>query len=286
MVKAAEEKKLKALFIMGENPLRSLPQPDRVKEALKNLDFIVVQDILSTETTEIADVVLPGAAFCEKEGSFTNFEGRIQFFKNAVNPPGHAKPDWEILDILIEQCKMPFRYSSIKNIRNEIKSLISLYEDFNEDNGHVWLKDSDKKKSSQEGFRIPFFNISSIERNTKDVSYPFTAIIGSMRHHLGSGTRTGNSERISESENNSRIEISTNDAIDLNLKDGDAILIKSSYGTIQREVKIKGGLNPGIIFIPTGFNNNNAMNIVKLASYEEQDWEGIKTIDVSIEKKI
>jgi formate dehydrogenase alpha subunit len=107
-----------------------------------------------------------------------------------------------------------------------------------------------------------------------------------MRHHLGSGTRTGNSERISESENNSRIEISTNDAIDLNLKDGDAILIKSSYGTIQREVKIKGGLNPGIIFIPTGFNNNDAMNIVKLASYEEQDWEGIKTIDVSIEKKI
>ncbi|MCP4648192.1 MAG: molybdopterin-dependent oxidoreductase, partial [bacterium] len=100
MIEEAEKGNLKALYIMGENLLRSLPQQERVQKALANLDLLVVQDILATETHHIADVVLPGAAFSEKGGSFTNLEGRIQSFEPTVPPPGEAKPDWEILDLL------------------------------------------------------------------------------------------------------------------------------------------------------------------------------------------
>ncbi|MBW1814350.1 MAG: molybdopterin-dependent oxidoreductase, partial [Deltaproteobacteria bacterium] len=103
MIKAAEEKNLKALYIMGENPLRSLPQTDRVLKALQNLDFLVVQDILAGETTSIADVVLPGSAFSEKGGSFTNIEGKIQTFSPVVSPPEGAKSDLEILGLLSEK---------------------------------------------------------------------------------------------------------------------------------------------------------------------------------------
>ena len=76
---------------MGENPLRALPESKRVKKALAKLEFLVVQDILNNETAQIADVVLPGAAISEKQGSITNLEGRIQTFQPVVSPPG--KPD-------------------------------------------------------------------------------------------------------------------------------------------------------------------------------------------------
>ena len=93
VIEAAESGQLKALYIMGENPLRSLPQPDRVKAAIEKLEFVVVQDILNNEIVKLADVALPGAAVSEKNGSFTNLEGRIQNFSPAVQPPGEAKPD-------------------------------------------------------------------------------------------------------------------------------------------------------------------------------------------------
>ena len=101
MIEAAEQGKLKALYIMGENPLRSLPQPQRVKQALGQLELLVVQDILNTEAARLAHFVLPGAAFSEKQGSFTNLEGRIQPFNAVSAPPGNAMADWEVLDRLI-----------------------------------------------------------------------------------------------------------------------------------------------------------------------------------------
>ena len=89
MIEAAENGRLKALYIMGENPLRALPQPQRVKAALEKLDFVVVQDILNNEIVKLADVALPGAAVSEKSGSFTNLEGRIQ----SVSAGGAAARD-------------------------------------------------------------------------------------------------------------------------------------------------------------------------------------------------
>ena len=91
MIEEAEKGKLKALYIMGENPLRALPQSDRVRKALRNLDLLVVQDIINSETAEIADAVLPGAASSEKPGSATNLEGRIQSFAPVVRPPRQSQ---------------------------------------------------------------------------------------------------------------------------------------------------------------------------------------------------
>lgn len=91
MVEEAEKGNVKALYVMGENPVRSLPQSERVRKALKRLEFLVVQDILANETSELAHVVLPGAASCEKAGSFTNMEGRIQAFEAVVPPPWKRK---------------------------------------------------------------------------------------------------------------------------------------------------------------------------------------------------
>ncbi|GEM_PF-4912913 len=97
MVHAAGEGRLRAMFVMGENPLLSDPDIHHTRECLEKLDFLVVQDIFLTETAELAHVVLPAAAFAEKEGTFTVTDRRIQRVRKVVDPPGEAQADWEIL---------------------------------------------------------------------------------------------------------------------------------------------------------------------------------------------
>ena len=88
--------KIKAMYIIGENPLLSEPDATHAEKALQKLDFLVVQDIFLTETTAEADVILPAASFAEKEGTFTNTERRVQRVRKAIESPGDARPDWWI----------------------------------------------------------------------------------------------------------------------------------------------------------------------------------------------
>jgi formate dehydrogenase alpha subunit len=111
--------------------LRSLPQPERVKAAIEKLEFVVVQDILNNEAVKLADVALPGAAASEKSGSFTNMEGRIQRFSPVVTPPGTAKPDWEILDLLAARIGAVEPYGAMEKIREEIRRLVPPYAQMN-----------------------------------------------------------------------------------------------------------------------------------------------------------
>ena len=114
MILEAEKGNLKALYVMGENPVRALSGSPRIGGAMKNLEFLVVQDILETETSRLADVVLPGAAFAEKGGSFTNMEGRIQSFEAALPRPGEAMADWEILNLLGKRMGSTDPYRSLQ----------------------------------------------------------------------------------------------------------------------------------------------------------------------------
>jgi len=116
MMEAAREKKLKALYIIGENPMVSDPHLGHARESLKNLDFLVVQDIFLTETAQMADVVLPSACFAEKDGTFTNTERKVQRVRKAVEPPGQAKADWEIVCDLSNRMGYSMNYRSSEDI--------------------------------------------------------------------------------------------------------------------------------------------------------------------------
>ena len=170
MIAAAERGNLKALYIMGENPLRALPESARVQNALKNLEFIVVQDILNGETAKIADVVLPAAAISEKEGSVTNLEGRIQSFKAVTAPPAKAKPDWQILDLLSARLGDADPYGSVEKIRQEIRHFVPMYGSLNGPD-HSWIQTtSDKavfKVRGAEGL-IAFYPLVSTEDSPVD----------------------------------------------------------------------------------------------------------------------
>jgi len=286
MIEAAERGNLKALYIMGENPLRAMPQPERVKNALKNLEFIVVQDILNSETARIADVVLPAAAISEKEGSVTNLEGRIQSFKAVTSPPAKAKPDWEILDLLSAELGDTKPYGTFEMIRQEIQHFVPMYGSLYGPD-HTWLQTtSDKALFEVEGADglISFYPLVSTEDEPADRDYPFTAIVGSQRYHLGSGTRTQASDRIQGVECMGKLEISPQDGARLNLENDDTIIVRSRFGDLKRKLRLKNTIPQGHIFVATGFNDNEAMGLFSLSDMTKPGSPGWKTCAVKIEK--
>ncbi len=113
---AACEGRIKALYLMGENPMLSDPNLTHVEEALRAVEFLAVQDIFLNETAQLADVVLPAASFAEKEGTFTNTERRVQLIRPALDVPGSARPDWAIITDLANRLAHP-RYGHEKEYR-------------------------------------------------------------------------------------------------------------------------------------------------------------------------
>ena len=286
MIEAAENGGLKALYVMGENPLRALPESDRVKKALQKLEFIVVQDILNSETAKIADVILPGAPLSEKDGSVTNIEGRIQPFNAMAAPPGKAKPDWEILDLLAARLGNGDQYGSIEKIRNEIRQFVPMYGTLNA-RGLSWIKmTSEKAVFKEQGSNelISYYPVVATEDDQPDKDYPFTAIVGSLRYHLGSGTRTQASDRIHDFELVGQIGISPQDGNKLGINDNDSVIVHSKFGEVKREVQLQNSLPPNHIFVPTGFNGNDAMNLFGLSDMAKAGSTGLKTCQVKVEK--
>ena len=286
IIEAAEAGSLKALYIMGENPLRALPQSERVQKALGKLEFLVVQDILHNETAKIADIVLPGAAISEKQGSITNLEGRLQTFQPVVSPPGKAQPDWKILDLLAAGLGGGKAYETLEKIREEICQLVPAYQSLNGQN-QGWLNPTgDKALFNTAGSKdlISFYPVVSTEDDGDDKNFPFTAIIGSLRYQLGSGTRTGASDRVNGFDLAGQLEISPPDSTDLKIDNGDTVMLTSASGSITRSVRIDKSLSAGQLFVPTGYNKNDAMNLLPLSDITKAGSPGWKTTRVKVKK--
>ena len=284
MIQSAKEGRLKALYIMGENPLRSLPQPDLVLNSLKSLECLVVQDILLSETARIADVVLPAAAFPEKAGSFTNMEGKIQCFSPAITPPGSSKPDLEILGLLAEKLAAPGLKSGHQQVRKEISSVITCYSNGDACKHPIWIREDAKPEESLSEEQIRFTPVISAQETAADERFPFIAFFSSLRLHLGSGTRTDQSARIRACKEKGEIEVSPVDAEKMQLADHDRIRVTSITGEIERNVRINSAVQAGHIHIPTAFNTNDARLLLRLEPQLESNSGGWTSCPVSIEK--
>ena len=127
MIEGAQNGRLKAMYIVGENPVRSLPASAGAREALTNLEFLVVQELFLTETAQLADVVLPACSYAEKSGTFTNSEGFVQKVRPGPDPIGDSRPDWEILSAVSVLMGYPLEYGGSQEILKEIRSVIPGY---------------------------------------------------------------------------------------------------------------------------------------------------------------
>lgn len=265
MIIEAEKGNLKALYIMGENPVRSLPQSKRVQLALEKLELIIVQDVLQTETTELAHILLPGAMFAEKSGSFTNMEGRIQPFAPVLQPPGEAREDWRILDeLLLRFGQKP--YGSFKRISTEINRFVPLYTP-EDQAGHPGFLPNEHTTDE----KLTFAPLYIPDEEAEDLDYPYTAVITSSRLHLGSGTRTGNSRRIRDFQPGFQALISGTTAEELGLAEQDPIRIVSRYWELQISQHRDPELSPGIVLLPMAFHGNKALNLIPLSDIGHAD---------------
>jgi anaerobic selenocysteine-containing dehydrogenase len=179
-------------------------------------------------------------------------------------------------------------YGSVEKVRREVSENTPAYAALVSGGNALWVNETSPKKlfhSEGNGDAVTFSPVSSIEDEQPDESYPFTALFGSTRFHLGSGTRTSRSARINEFSLKEIVELSAGTAAQLHLRDGDSVRVISPYGSITREALVKKGLENGHLYISTGFGDNDARKLLGLTLLGEPGSPGWNECRVKLEKQ-
>jgi formate dehydrogenase alpha subunit len=263
---AAHKGEIKALYIMGENPMVSDPDLTHVEASLNHLELLIVQDIFLTETAMLADAVLPSACFAEKDGTFTNTERRVQRVRAAVPAPGQAKADWEIIAEISVKMGYPMSYASAADIMKEINSVTPSYAGITyerlEEQGIQWpCPNTDHPgtrflhKDRFSRGRGLFHAVEYIPpAEQTDAEYPIILSTGRVLYHYHTGTMTrlskGSMERCPES----LVEINPADADKLGIADGQTVKVTSRRGTLQAKAKITTRSDRGTVFMNFHFH--------------------------------
>lgn len=262
MIEKAHEGDIKALYIIGENPMISDPDLNHVKKGLEKLDFLVVQDIFLTETAELADVVLPSASFAEKDGTFTNTERKVQLVRKAVNPPGEAKDDREIICALSGRMGYPMDYTDSSSVMEEIARLTPSYCGINhgrlEHEGIQWPCPAEDHPGTPclhiDKFTCGLGVFHAIDyippAEAPDKEYPLFLTTGRVLYQYHTGTMTMKSDGLNELAPNSFVEISRRDADKAGIADGALLKIASRRGEIKAKARISEKAVDGTVFIP------------------------------------
>ncbi len=264
MVDAALRGEIRAIYVMGENPLITDPDLTHSRKAFKNLEFLVVQDIFMTETAEFADVVLPSASFAEKDGTYTNTERRVQRIRKAIEPPGEARPDWEIICEVSSLLGYRMAYSTVYDITREVARLTPSYRGITPDSiagaacGIQWpCTEEDHpgtpilhvgKFSRGKGKFVAVDYKPPAEVPTK--KYPLVLTTGRILTHYHAGSMTRRCPPLEEIAPEALAEIHETDAAAYGICDGDIVEISTRRGSIEVKAKVTERANPGVIFIP------------------------------------
>ncbi|MHB8090357.1 MAG: formate dehydrogenase subunit alpha [Syntrophales bacterium] len=273
MMEAAASGEIRALYVMGENPMLSDPDLTHVEKALKNLDLLIVQDIFLTETAQLADVVLPAACFAEKDGTFTNTERRVQRIRKAVQPPGQAKADLEIIAAIATKMGYPMPYQSSGAIMGEINSVAPIYGGITyariEEEGLQWPCPSEDHPGTRflhkDGFSRGLGLFHAVEyippAELPDQDYPFILSTGRVLYQYHTGTMTRRSAGSEELCPESLVEINPTDADGLGIANGQMVMVTSRRGRVRVKAKITNRSDQGTIFMNFHFHET-AVNML------------------------
>jgi predicted molibdopterin-dependent oxidoreductase YjgC len=267
MVELAGGGEVKAMYVMGENPLVADPDINHARECLKKLDFLVVQDIFLSETAEIADVVLPGASYAEKDGTFTATDRRVQLVRQAIAPLGESKPDWEIVGLLAQKMGADgFDFDSPEDIMREIAELTPIYGGVSyerleagevlhwpcptaEHPGTPFLHKGRFSRGLGKFHAIPFKEPAELP----DEEYPLTLTTGRIMFHFHTGTMTRRSEKLHNEVPQAYVELHPDDAQRIGLGRDPWVHVRSRRGEIQLVARVTDRITPGVVFIPFHF---------------------------------
>lgn len=231
-----------SLYIVGENPAITSPDTARVEDTLRNLDFLVVQDIMMTETAKLAHVVLPATSWAEKDGTFLNAEGIKQKIQKVIKPAGDSVPDWQILRNLSRTMGVDIGARNLSALQNEIENI------------------SVEQSSGKKKFNIADHTFSE----ETDVKYPFKMVTGNLMQH--SGALSVMSKSLSFAISEAFLQINRLDAEKHKIMDDSFVKITSKRGSVLIKVRISEEIPEGTVFVPIHFPHAKINNLTRLSA--------------------
>ncbi len=293
MFNAAETGQVRAMVIMGENPLLSDPDANHVRECLEKLEFLVVQDLFLTETAQFADVVLPGVSFAEKSGTFTNTERRVQMVRQAIEPLGDARPDSWIIAEMARRCiaegaaspaeDAPYAgwdYASPAQVMDEIAALTPIYAGVS----YARLEAGEQLQWPVRGPDhpgTPILHVGQFSRGKgrfsaveylppaeqPDETYRWIFTTGRVLFHWHGGEMTRRAQGLKTIYPEALVEIHPEDAQEIGVDDGQLVRVASRRGEIVAKAQVTERVQPGLIFGTFHFPEAGA-NLLTIAALD------------------
>ena len=260
-------KSIKGIYVMGEDIVLSEPNVSKVEKGLNDCDFIVVQDIFFNETCRFADVVLPAACFAEKDGVFTNSDLRVQRVRKAVDPPGEARPDWEVLCDVARASGYPMPdYASPADVYSEKAALSPKFSGISheriEGEGGLQWPCTDATHPGTPTLHVdgplvgsaPFQAVEyRPSAELPDIEYPLVLSTGRTLYHYNAATQTRRDAGPNAKEPECFVEMHRRDAAKLGVENGEKVNVVTRRGTVEGAVQVSRRMRPGCIWMPLHF---------------------------------
>lgn len=302
MFEAMDRKELRALYVIGENPLQSEADQNHARHLLEGLDVMIVQDIFLTKTAELADVVLPAAAaWCESDGTVTNSERRVQRVRKALNPPPGARDDVSIIFELAKRMGADWGAPNSEALWNELRALSPVhagmsYARLEAENGLQWpcydeahpgelFLHSRLWERPLTGPKVSFHPVEHdppVEKLTPE--YPFRLTTGRRLCEYNTGVQTaGYSSPLRRSET---LDLCPEDAAKLGVSDGEVVQVSSRRGSVEVPVRFDEGLSPGTVFMTFHFPDDIATNLLTIEANDPKSGTAeFKAAAVRVERR-
>jgi formate dehydrogenase (coenzyme F420) alpha subunit len=290
---------IKAMYILGLNPVVSYPDSNHVKRSLDKLDFLVIQDIFWTESCQYADVVLPGACFAEKNGTFTSGERRINRVRKAVDAPGEAKADYMIFGELAKKMGLKgFDWKDGKDVWDDMRACTpsmfgATFEKMEKPESVHWPCPTEEHPGTpilhKERFAAPdgLGTMFGLEyrppAEVADAEYPFTLMTGRVIFHYHTRTQTDRSPTLHYEVPESYIQLNTKDAAELSIQNGEKIKVKSRRGETITTARVTDDVAPKVLYMMMHFDQG-ANNLTNTALDPMSKMPELKHCAVSVEK--
>jgi len=272
MNEAALDGRLKALYIISEDPVVCDANVKKTRRALESLDFLVVQKIFMTATAREADVVLPAAAWAEKDGSYTSMERRVQWIDKAVKAPGEAKEGMWIICQIAKRLGLDFSYEDAARVLQEINRLVPQYggmtrERISKIGGLRWPCPDDRHPGTDilhtQRFSTPdgrarmaaVANQPPAEATSPE--YPILLTTGRIVLHYNGGSMTLRSPSLQERDPELYVEIHPEDAHGLGIAAGDMVVVSTRRGRTEARARLTEKVRPGVVFMPFHYHGTN-----------------------------
>ena len=291
---------LRGLYVIGENPAQSEADVAQTRQALESLDFLVVQDMFLTKTAQFADVVFPAAAdWCESEGTVTSSERRVQRVRKALNPPGDARTDLDILGAFARAFGFDWGEPTAEEVWDELRSLSPphagmSYRRLEELGGIQWPCYDETHPGEQflharlwsddVGRSAPFSPVEHLApADPLDDDFPYRLTTGRHLDSYNTGVQSG--AYSSPRRPAAGIEISLSDAETLGIQDGDTVRVSSRRGSLEIPAHVDPGLRPGLMFMPIHFPDSVDVNILTIHAWDEKSGTAdFKATAVNVER--